>query len=301
MIFGSEPLFQVISEIQNKLLEAEKVSFQVLDPDPFLGHYAGETVKIGETPYLYHPLRVWMDLADRLDCHMQVPEKHPPFMKVTFQRRKSRGRDRTPSADPEKYGAHTEFQRIHKLAEPCFVLDALQALQSLNLPDGARVLDLGVNTAEELHLLNWAYPEHTFEVLGIDHSESALQVARERFPEHQFRVADINHLPEDLGQFDLILSIGTLQSANIEVEAVFRRLLKHIKGGGHWLLGFPNCRYVDGEVSYGARMVNYRDPELSLLFKDVAFFRRYFQKHRYHVNVTGKYDMLVTARSLNPL
>ncbi|GEM48519.1 methyltransferase type 12 [Deinococcus cellulosilyticus NBRC 106333 = KACC 11606] len=275
------------------------MTFRVLDPDPYLGHYAGEELEIGGQTFLFHPLRVWMDLADRLDCHMRVPERDGPFLKITFQKKETRQRDRTLSSNTEKYGAQSEFQRIHKLEEPYFLLDAIQALRSLDLPAEARILDLGVNSGEELRLLDLAYPGNHFEVLGLDHSESALNIARGRFPQHRFQVADINALPEDLGTFDLILSIGTLQSANIEVEPVFRRLLKHIKLGGHWLLAFPNSRYSGGEISYGARMVNYREPELSLLFKDVAFFRRYFQKHRYSVNVTGKYYILVTARSLS--
>lgn len=295
---SSTPLFLAISQLADQLDRRSSVTFRVLNPDPFLGHYAGEELLIGENTYLFHPLRVWMDLADRLDCYLLTPVKEGAFLSLTFQKKAAKQRDRTQSSNTEKYGAQSEFQRIHKLEEPCFLLDAIQALQSLNLPADARILDLGVNSGEELQLLDLACPEHQFEVLGLDHSESALELARQRFPQHRFQVADINRLPEDLGQFDLILSIGTLQSANIEVEPVFRRLLKHVKPEGNWILAFPNSRYSGGEVSYGARMVNYRDPELSLLFKDVAFFRRYFQKHRYAVNVTGKYYILVTARAL---
>ncbi|GGJ46466.1 methyltransferase type 12 [Deinococcus roseus] len=270
----------------------------MLNPDLAPGFYAGEQVVIGENTYLHHPLRVWLDLADRLECYMRVPERADPLLSITFQKKEPRKRDRTPSGDTEKYGAESEFQRIHKLEEPYFLLDMLEALRSLKLPSDARILDLGVNSGEELHLLDLAYPQNTFEVLGIDHSESALELAKSRFPGYLFLAADINALPADLGQFDLILSIGTLQSANIEVEPVFRRLLKHVKPAGHWILVFPNCRYSAGEISYGARMVNYRDPELSLLFKDVTFFRRYFQKHRYTTTITGKYEVVVTARSL---
>ena len=61
------------------------------------------------------------------------------------------------------------------------------------------------------------------------------------------------------------------------------------------IFGLPNCRYVDGEVEYGTRMLNFRQPELGLLVKDVAFYRKYLQQHDRQVFVTGKYDVLVTA------
>ena len=64
---------------------------------------------------------------------------------------------------------------------------------------------------------------------------------------------------------------------------------------GALILGFPNSRYVDGEVVYGARMKNFRQAELSLLVKDLAFYKKYLQQHKFKVFITGKYDLLITA------
>jgi hypothetical protein len=61
------------------------------------------------------------------------------------------------------------------------------------------------------------------------------------------------------------------------------------------IIGFPNCRYIDGEVEYGTRMKNFTQPELGLLFKDVAFYRKYLQQHHKQVFVTGKNYILVTG------
>ena len=66
-------------------------------------------------------------------------------------------------------------------------------------------------------------------------------------------------------------------------------------GLGALLLSLPNSRYVDGEQLYGARMRNFSQPELSLLVKDLAFYRRYLQQHRRQVFITGKREILVTA------
>ena len=77
---------------------------------------------------------------------------------------------------------------------------------------------------------------------------------------------------------------------------MFRALVReHLLDGGAFILGFPNCRYEAGDVVYGARMKNYREPDLSLLVKDLAYYRRYFQRHEYKVFVTGKYEVLLTA------
>ena len=61
------------------------------------------------------------------------------------------------------------------------------------------------------------------------------------------------------------------------------------------ILGFPNCRYQDGDTLYGARMKNFSQPELSLLIKDVSFYKKYLQQHRKKVFITGRHYILVTG------
>ena len=69
----------------------------------------------------------------------------------------------------------------------------------------------------------------------------------------------------------------------------------HLAPTGAVIFGVPNCRIVDGETQYGARMKNFRQPELGLLVKDVAFYRKYLQQHGRRVFVTGKNYIFVTA------
>ena len=61
------------------------------------------------------------------------------------------------------------------------------------------------------------------------------------------------------------------------------------------MLGFPNSRFRDGEVVYGARVRNLREPDLSLLVKDLSFYRRYLHQHGFRTFLGGKYDLLLTA------
>ena len=80
----------------------------------------------------------------------------------------------------------------------------------------------------------------------------------------------------------------------LDDRTLLRRIVDH---AGAVIFGIPNCRYLDGEQRSGARMKNFRQPELGLLVKDVAFYRKYLQQHDREVWVTGKSYLLVTARN----
>ena len=163
----------------------------------------------------------------------------------------------------------------------------------------AMLWDLGCNTGDEIALVLALTPTlRSATHVGIDHSESAIAAARERFAGASnvvFHVADVN-APIALGRFDLVISIGTLQSAGIDDRGLLRRIVQdYLSPHGAVIIGMPNCRYIDGEVEYGARMKNFRQPELGLVIKDIAFYRKYLQQHHKRVFVTGKHYLLVTA------
>lgn len=306
MRFSVEPLSEIIAWLTTECAQQTLVSCQVSDPDLHRGHYAGQQVEYDGVQRMYRPLRSWLDLADILECRLLVPERlSGGWLQLTFERLQNQDWQHDKQATrhnlSEKYGASSGFDRICKLEDPHYWQEAQEALERLSLPHGARILDVGVNHGEELALFEHLQPQ----VMGLDHSESALAAARRRYqaqaPRIQFEVMDINTLPQaHLGRFDLIFSVGTLQSPEVNADAVFRALLReHLAVGGRVLLGFPNCRYQDGEIRYGARMRNFRKPELSLLFKDIAFYRRHLQKHGFKVFVTGKYYIWITAVALH--
>ncbi len=277
----------------------EPLELDVLDPDHGHGHYAGETVEIAGEHLVHRPLRVWLDLAERLGLRLATPRPiAPPRLRLHFERMR-RPRAAFGDAGTEKYGTATDFARIKKHEDPGFVIDLREALERVAPRPAWRVLYLGCNAGDEILLaiaLSPALRDATH--VGIDHSESAIAAARERFPGASnvaFHVADLN-APITPGRFDLVVSIGTLQSAAIEDRGLLRRIVQdHLVPPGAVILGMPNCRYVDGEVEYGARMKNFRQPELGLVVKDIAFYRKYLQQHHKQVFVTGKHYLLVTA------
>jgi SAM-dependent methyltransferase len=83
---------------------------------------------------------------------------------------------------------------------------------SLALLDGRafpRVLDVGCGKGAFTHLLKT--PDN--HVLGIDLSETAIDIARSRFPDIEFRALDLRAAPLDRaigGQVDLVVCLETL-------------------------------------------------------------------------------------------
>ena len=296
MVFRRESLLEILAWIAT---QPASFAFEVLDPEHGRGHYAGELVERAGESYRHRPFRLWVDLAERLGLRLLTPRPHGHLVELRFERLDPEARLRGDPAEPddptERYGSGSSFARITKLEDPGFVLDLIEALERTNLAPEARVLDLGVNTGDELALIARCLPAARF--VGIDHSASAIGLARERFPDAELHVADLSNLASlALGRFELVISIGTLQSPGIDDRELVRQVVQHhLAPDGAVILGFPNCRYLDGEVEHGTRMKNFRQPELGLLVKDVAFYRKYLQQHGRRVFVTGKHYLLVTG------
>lgn len=239
---------------------------------------AGETFELEVTDQ--RPFRVWTELADRLGFRLRTPERAGEAVRLTFERI-----------------AATEGGVIEsKLDDPGFVIDFAEALDRVDLPAQPRILDLGVHTGDELALLFALRPalaEAT--IVGVDRDAAALGIARARFPTVTFLEADLGQ-PLALGEFDLVIAIATLQSSQLDDRDLLRRITqRHLAPTGSLILGIPNCRMIGGELSHGARMKNFRQPELGLVIKDIAFYRKYLQQHARQVFVTGNHYLLITA------
>lgn len=303
--FRAEPLTAVIAHVEAALAAgAATIVLHVLDPDRGRGHYSGELIDVGGVPHVHRPLRAWIDLADRLGLRVATPRPAaPPLIELRLERLDpaARWQADAPADVRERYGPASAYQRIRKLEEPGVALDLAAAYRRVALPPTARVLALGVNTGDELALLAAEVPgliDHGT-LVGVDHSDGALAIARARFPaaRHRFIAADLADLAaHDLGRFELVVALGVLQSPGVDDRALLRRLVQdHLATDGALVLGLPNCRYLDGELQHGARMKNFREPELGLVVKDLAFYRKYLQQHHRQVFITGQHYLLLTA------
>jgi len=248
--------------------------------------------------------KVWVDLAHILYCKMLTPVIENGMLTMRFKKLNTTQSFHKESDDiEEKYGSSSTFATIDKNNQPAFVVHYLKALENVKVDTRIRILNLGVNSGEEFEVIK-KYSENfkNLELVGIDYCSSAIDEAKKNFDDKNitFLEGDINDLePLNLGKFDLIISIGTLQSTNLDFNKVFMNIVQnYLNIDGSMILGFPNCRWIDGEMIYGGMVKNYNFSELSLLFKDVNYCKKYLQQKKFRVTITGKDYIFMTATSI---
>ncbi len=305
--FTNESLYEIVirlrDEIQIDTSPGRIIEFAVPNPDLGCGKYSGALHTGG---LRHHSFKNWLDLAEALDCRLLLPQTIDEKMirlRLQILDKSKSWHQSFQSREMEKYGADSGFSRINKFEEPVFLLDFLSCLHQIDIQPGWHILNLGINRGDEFTLLEkWLSPEcrRSLHLTGIDFSASAIAAAQQRFGYEgvRFICADFNEISAlNLGRFELILSIGTLHSPGIERQELLRQIVQKLcYAHSIVLFAFPNCRYFDGEIKYGARMKNFTEPELSLLFKDVAFFKKYLQQHKFSVRIFGKYYIFVLGK-----
>ena len=283
----------------------ETLEFLVVNPDIATSTYNGKRLQIGNKTVIYRGYKTWLDLAHILGCRMLTPkpiDEH--FILMRYEKLAADSFHASDAQKEEKYGSNSIFSAIHKNEEASFLHYFTQALQNVKIDERKRVLNLGINSGDEFELIQKISKNFTnLELVGIDYCASAIESAKVKF-QHDSNVtllqADINKLNElNLGEFDLIISIGTLQSSNLEYNKLLMSLVQNqLSRKGAMILAWPNCRWRDGEMIYGARMKNYNFSEMSNLYKDVVFAKKYLQQKKFRVTITGKDYIFVTATSI---
>jgi hypothetical protein len=301
-------MFEILKILKLEFIKNNKseISFEVLNPD-FVSHsYAGKSVLIDGENYIYRGYKSWTDLAEILGCKMMTPNlKKPHTVILKFVKLDICSSFHTAEIveRSEKYGVNSTFFAINKNEEPAFLEYYLQALRNVDIKNKKRILNLGINSGDEFDVIKsfcQDVSDKTF--VGIDFCSSAIELAKKRFSEVNFSFYshDINHLDElDLGKFDLIITIGTLQSSGLEFKPLFASLVqKYLEKDGAMIVGFPNCRWIDGEMIYGAKAPNYNFSEMTLLFKDVYYCKKYLQQKKFRVSISGKNYPFLSATSI---
>ncbi len=289
--------------------ESSKLEFEVMNPDYLSCTYAGRCLEIKGETYIYRGYKAYTDLAQLLFCRMLTPvlidEKK---VRLSFEKLDLENSFHKTLKSEEKYGVDSAFFEINKNEEPAFIFAYRQALENVNIQNRKQVLDLGVNSGDEFALIKELLPLDSFEkinFIGVDYSASAIEFAKKRFPQNNVRFFehDINKLDElKLEKSDLIISIGTFQSPNIDFKPFFLSLVQnYLTKDGALILGFPNSRWMGGEMIYGAKVPNYIMSEMSLLYKDVVYCKKYLQQKKFRVTITGKDYIFLTATRIGSL
>ncbi len=245
-----------------------------------------------------------VDLAQINYCKMLTPKIIDQQMIVArFQKLNTASSFHLETDDKEKYGVDSTFATIDKNSKASFLHYYLEALKNVKVNSRTKILNLGVNSGEEFDVIK-TYTKNfsDLKLIGVDYCPSAIKKAKENFSDENitFLEADINKL-EDLGldRSDLIISIGTLQSSNLEFKPLFQSIVQnHLKKDGAMIIGFPNCRWCDGEMIYGASPKNYNYPEMTVLYNDVQWAKKYLQQKKFRVTITGKDYIFLTATSI---
>jgi len=292
--FTKEPLLEISQWVEESLKRATQIAFTVPHPDNI------------ENALSY---KSWVSLAELHLCKMLIPKEiSESTILLQFQKLNSNNSFHTDSvlSKEEKYGIQSKFFTINKNEEPTFLYAYRRALESVHISKRRNILNLGINKADEFELIRSILTKEQFSKInfrGIDHSNSAINFAKKRFLEKNVRFYqhDINQIATlNLPKSDLIISIGTLQSPSINYKPFLMSLVQeHLSFDGALILGFPNSRWIDGELIYGAKAPNYPYSEMSLLFNDVMFAKKYLQQKKFRVTITGREYIFITATKIN--
>ena len=304
--FTNESMLVIISYLEKELQNKDEILFEVLNPDVNIDIYAGEILKIENKEFIYRSYKSWCDLAELLFCKMLISSITLNTVVIKLQKLNKNDSFHKDLNDEknEKYGEKSTFFRINKNEEPAFLYAYMNALKNVKIEEKTNILNLGINKADEFEIIKEMVNEDIFKQMnfvGVDYSLSAIDFAKKRFPYENFNFFnhDINKLNElNLKKSDLIISIGTLQSSSLNFKLLFMDLIQnYLEDKGSIILGFPNCRWINGEMIYGAKAANYSYSEQSVLYKDVYFCKKYLQQKKYRVTLTGKNYLFLTATS----
>ena len=303
----NENMFEIISYLEKELKNNDYVSIEILNPSIKDDIYAGEKLIIDNQEFIYRSFKSWSDLAEILFCKLLIVGLQENKVQIKFQKLNKTESFHNDVNDEknEKYGEDSTFFRINKNEEPSFLYAYMNALINVKIEEKKEILNLGINKADEFEVIKNLVKQETLNqmnLVGIDYSSSAIEFSKKRFPSENFTFFnhDINKLEQlNLKKADLIISIGTLQSSGLNFKLLFMDLIQnYLQDKGSIILGFPNCRWINGEMIYGAKAANYSYSEQSVLYKDVYFCKKYLQQKKYRVTLTGKNYLFLTATSI---
>jgi 2-polyprenyl-3-methyl-5-hydroxy-6-metoxy-1,4-benzoquinol methylase len=289
-------------DLQNNTVQQvlQKLSNISLDPNEIL------QIVINQKDLDNITYKSWIDFAQIFYLKMLTPNIEEEKIILKFEKLNTNLSFHTNKTDSnEKYGTQSEFFNIDKTNYFSFVHYYTKALEFINIKSKQKILNLGINKGDEFSIIQNMLNKDELknkEFIGIDYSNSIIEYAKKSFNNKNFNFIchDINKLDQlNLTKFDLIVSIGTLQSSNIDFKVVFMNLIQnYLAQDGSIILGFPNCRWIDQEMIYGAKAPNYNFPEMSLVIKDIYFCKKYLQQKKYRVTITGKDYIFLTARKI---
>ena len=117
------------------------------------------------------------------------------------------------------------------------------ALKNYNKKKNIQILDVGCGDAVLFYLLDQKIKDYNLELYGVDSSDSALSVAREKNPKGFFKEADLYNIPFEDNYFDMIISSDVIEHI-VEAKKMLSEIKRVGKNNSIIIIGTP-IRYTE--------------------------------------------------------
>jgi SAM-dependent methyltransferase len=149
-------------------------------------------------------------------------------------------------------------------------------LSSLNLSRNSAILNIGINDGREMRGFNFS------NMFGIDLSTSALKRGLKLFPNLKFFLASAENLPFKANNFDLIISLRTLQCSLINKEKAIREIKRVIKDRHAVIISSPTGYLSeDGGIVEGLMSNGQIDPKRAE--REIEILKRFLLKEDFEI------------------
>ena len=186
-----------------------------------------------EVSAIYRPLKLWFELAESVHACLHPADAWQRSLRLTFRRLDLGDAWHVRQVRPAnlKNMALRPPSKDYKFEDPIFCRDFTDALSFLVVKPPMNILNIGANRGDEISaLLQYVGTVDGMKCVGLDHSASAIERARQRFLQQDvsFLNADLRELDNvHLGRNDLIIAMNTLHSPDLDGHGLLRRLIKH--------------------------------------------------------------------------
>ncbi len=117
-------------------------------------------------------------------------------------------------------------------------IDLLRKIFNESKKDIYRILDIGCGDGVLIYLIVKKFRKKDIELFGIDSSEIAIEVAKEKIPLAEFKIANLYDLPFEENYFDIIISSDVIEHVS-EANKMLSEIRRVGKKGSYILIGTP--------------------------------------------------------------
>lgn len=149
--------------------------------------------------------------------------------------------------EPHEYVTMFEFEAAYWWYRGLHTV-LIDTTAALKLPDGARVLDAGCGTGQNLVNMRDRIAKQAY---GFDFSHEAACFWPKRGLD-RVCVASINDIPFQSNQFDVVMSVDVFECEAVLQEKAYRELLRVLKPQGYLILVVPAYEWLMSEEHHRA-------------------------------------------------